>query len=161
MEKPDKNISEYQTYLHSLFKKYGIESLNEVLTEKEWKIKVDSQLDSKQKNLFYKDLVKFEVSLKNKNEENKSNDKLDSSNDVFDWIKSDDSNQIRLKTCPSCAEEIKYAAHKCRFCGEIQNTSKVRGQNRNSRNIHLLKALFWIVVSGFLLFSFLEQMGQL
>ena len=142
MEKPDKNISEYQTYLHSLFKKYGIESLNEVLTEKEWKIKVDSQLDSKQKNLFYKDLVKFEVSLKNKNEENKSNDKLDSSNDVFDWIKSDDSNQIRLKTCPSCAEDIKEEAIDCKNCGAESETDWfghqewTRNTDKETKKIH-------------------------
>ena len=58
-----KDDEKYQELFNALFIKYGIEP-DEEWTNIEWKILIDSKLDTKQRDLFYNELVNLDLNYK-------------------------------------------------------------------------------------------------
>ena len=51
-----------------------------------------------------------------------------------------------MKKCPSCKEEIKQDATKCKHCGEIQNTNEILQQNKKIHKFETVKLVLIIIV---------------
>lgn len=53
-----------------------------------------------------------------------------------------------MKKCHSCAELIQDEAHKCKHCGEMQNTAQLNATN----NLRLIWGLIWLGIAGYIIY---------
>ena len=61
---------------------------------------------------------------------------------IFTKLNKDNLKEL-MKKCPSCKEEIKQEANKCRYCGELQDTKEVREMSEQ-RGRSVFWSVFWI-----------------
>jgi len=61
---------------------------------------------------------------------------------IFTKLNKDNLKEL-MKKCPSCKEEIKQEANKCRYCGELQDTEEVREMSEQ-RGRSVFWSVFWI-----------------
>jgi len=122
-----KDNEKYQELLNALLIKYGIKPDEDWTNDIVWKTLIDSKLDAKQRNLFYNEFTKLELQYKGmtynsaKVSTHQIDEKLekDGVEVKAEEVKSKDKKEEEFKECPYCAEDIKFAAKKCKHCGEF------------------------------------------
>ena len=123
-----KDNKKYQELFNALLIKYGIEP-DEEWTNIEWKILIDSKLDTKQRDLFYNELVNLDLNYKGWTHHRSTQEEI--KEDMTKKVETEE----EFKKCPYCAEDIKFAAIKCRHCHSDLRSSQTEETTHREETI--------------------------